>query len=273
MRHALAFAMLAAALFSARSASAVPLFHFSADASLGFGQYTELAVPADPTQPIVSSGQKFGVGSNLEAAVGLPLGFEFGLRTGVRFGDAAINSAADTYGRLFDKESFDLGGDSLANPELRLRSAMFDLKVVEIGSEIRAAVPTATHAFDDPNAPHSSFGLEGGIPVRIHIPGIARIDTGFFLPAVFASDTTVAFDIPGQLWIQVNDLFVGPMVGFHYTQITNEPDEKDVLAGIGGGYTFLGFLDVKAQLYTPRINDSNWSKLLGGGLGVGLNVP
>jgi hypothetical protein len=32
-------------------------------------------------------------------------------------------------------------------------------------------------------------------------------------------------------------------------------------------------LDLKAQIYTLRINDSNWSNLLGGGVGVGLLLP
>ena len=44
--------------------------------------------------------------------------------------------------------------------------------------------------------------------------------------------------------------------------------------GVGGGYTFLGFLDVKAQLRTERINSGTWaSQAFGGGLGVGVRLP
>jgi hypothetical protein len=261
------------------------LYRVSVDVGVGFGQYDD--IEADPNNPtnIIDNGQKTGAGTSFEVAAGLPLGIEVGLRTGVRFGDAGINSNADAYARLFDKESFAVGGDALANPELRARVNVVDAKMVEVGVELRGAIPTATHLVNSPDSPHSAFALEAGVPVRLHLPCIFRVDTGFFVPVLFGipgpadengnptTTTTSGFDLPVELWIQAKDFFFGPMTGLRYTQFSEAPDATDVLAGVGAGYTLFHVVDVKAQLYTPRINDSGWSKLLGGGLGVGLTLP
>lgn len=260
-------------------------YDVSADVGVGFGQYTDIQPdPNDPTSTI-DNGQKLGAGTNVEVAAGLPLGVEVGLRTGVRFGDSGIDSNADAFARLFDKESFAVGGGALANPELRARVNVLDAKVVEVGVELRGAVPIATHLYNGPDSPHSTFALEAGVPVRLHLPCIFRVDTGLFVPVLFGipgppdengnptTTTTSGFDIPVQLWIQAGDFFFGPMTGVRYTQLVLEPDTTDVLAGVGAGYTLFRMVDIKAQIYTPRVNDSAWSRYLGGGLGVGVTVP
>src|SRR5882757_8323975 len=94
----------------------LPNLHVSADLGLGFGQYTE---------PLTGS-TKWGTGSNIEAAVGLPIFGEVGVRTGLRFGDSGKLSGADRFGRLFDKETNALsaGADTFANPEIYFRGTL-----------------------------------------------------------------------------------------------------------------------------------------------------
>jgi hypothetical protein len=247
-------------------------FHADFEAGLGFGQYTALS-PC-PNQPLTvgcGTSQHFGAGSNLEASVGLPFLGDIGIRTGYRFGQDGINSGADYYARLFDHETANLGGDAWANPEIHLRSAFVDLPVFAIGFETRFIVPLANG---------SDFSAAPGLPIRIRVPDIARIDTGIYLPIEFSSDIAYTISIPAQLWIQIQDAFVGPMSGVRFNHLEAcvngncvASSRTDVPAGIGGGYTVGGILDIKAQLYTLRINDSDWSKFLGGGLGVGIVVP
>ena len=68
------------------------------------------------------------------------------------------------------------GASAVTNPEIRLRGTMLDLKIVELGLETRVIIPTD---------PSSDFELVPGVPVRIHLPGFARIDTGVWLPIEF----------------------------------------------------------------------------------------
>jgi hypothetical protein len=238
--------------------------HAQIQAGLGFGQYTS------------ATGQKFGTGSNLEAAIGLPFLGELSVRSGLRFGDAGKISQADYYARLFDHETANSGGDAWANPEIRLRGSIVDLKVFAIGLESRFVVPVADG---------TDFSIAPGVPIMIRIPTIARIDTGVFVPIAFTDQTQYTISIPVALWIQVKDLFFGPMTGIRYNRImttsvsatgvaTNgTTSQTDIPAGLGVGYTLAGMFDIKAQLYMRRINDSDWSKTLGGGLGVGLLIP
>jgi hypothetical protein len=217
-----------------------------------------------------------GSGANLEAGVGLPFLGDINVRTGYRFDTAGRTGGADFYGRLFDHQMIlnQLGTDPLANPEIRWRSTLFDAEIFAIGFESRFLIPIASN---------TDFSVSPGIPMRFRIPHIARIDTGLFVPIAFTHDVQYTFSIPAELYIQVKDWFFGPMTGFRFDHIetltspltggTTTKDQVDIQAGIGGGYTVGGFLDLKAQLYTLRINDSNWSNTLGGGVGVGLLIP
>ena len=156
----------------------LPMLHFAADAGIGVGQYQDV---------------------------------QFGARVGYRFDDAGVNAGwglgADHFARLFDPVVLEPGGSQLSNPELRLRGSLVDLEVLQLGLETRAIIPTGAK---------SSFALAPGIPVRIHVPGFMRIDTGVFFPIVFTSDTGYTIDIPAQLFFQVADAFFGPMLGFRF---------------------------------------------------------
>jgi hypothetical protein len=245
-------------------------FHFSADVGLGFGQgvTTTPDVQGNPTG-LAAPAVQVGWGSSLEAAVGLPFIGEVGLRVGVRFGQPGIDAGwglgADHFARLFDPVVDEPGSSGVTNPELRFRGTLFDLKVVELGLEARAIIPTASG---------SDFELTPGVPVRVHLPGKARIDTGVWLPIEFDSDASYTIDIPAQLFLQAGEAFFGPMLGFRFNHPGGSTDSTtDVPAGIAGGYTLGGVLDLKVQVRTERINDVSWTKYIGGGLGVGLRLP
>jgi hypothetical protein len=241
--------------------------HFSADAGLGVAQFEAFGV--DPANPMntVSLGNKVGAGLNLEAAIGLPFLGEFGARVGYRFDTIAAAAQADHFGRLFDPIVNDPGLDSFTNPELYLRGTVFDLEVVQLGLETRAIIPTAAG---------TDFGLTPGVPVRIHIPTLARIDSGIYLPLAFSQapngqNPTFAIEVPVQLFFQVEGAFFGPLTGLTWNSDGSSPDPV-IMAGVGGGYTLAPF-DFKAQIYTSELNADSWAKHIGGGIGVGLRVP
>ena len=240
----------------------LPILHMSADAGVGFGQFQSLSTDAaGVTHP---TGMHIGWGSNVEGAVGLPFVGELGVRFGFRFGQDGADAGADHFARLFDPIVDGPGRDPFANPEIRLRGTLLDLEVVQLGLETRAILPIA----DSPD-----FALTPGVPVRVHLPTLARIDTGVWVPIAFASNTGFSVDVPAQLFFQVGSAFFGPLTGFRYNDPGVGGTSVDVPAGLGGGYTLGGILDLKVQVRTERINDSNWTQFIGGGVGAGLRLP
>jgi hypothetical protein len=216
------------------------VLHFAADAAIGFGTYE------------ASGGSHVGAGSNFSAAIGLPFLGEFGADIAQRFGTDGVNVGAPVAGPS--------GADHFAR--------LFDL-------ETRLTVPTSNGSF---------WTFTPGLPMRIHVPGIARIDVGLWLPILLESTGNVngydgpsqvyVLDIPVEAWFQIGDAFVGPQTGFRIVNIGGNPTTTDIPVGVGGGYTFAGIVDVKAQLRTERINSGGWaSNAFGGGLGVGLRLP
>ncbi|HWL86578.1 MAG TPA: hypothetical protein VNO21_12295, partial [Polyangiaceae bacterium] len=162
-------------------------------------------------------------------------------------------------------------GDTFANPEIYLRGTLLSLEVVEIGIETRFTIPAANN---------SKFGWTPGVPVRVHIPHIARLDTGVYVPFTFADSTIYAFDIPADLWFPFGDAFFGPILGFRFNHLPNTADgdnHADIRLGVGGGYTVGGFIDLKAQIYAASINhnpgDQSWTNTIGMGFGVGIRIP
>jgi hypothetical protein len=240
----------------------LPPLHMSADVGVGFGQWEDIRVDPNNPQNNVSLGNKVGFGSSLEAGVGLPFVGELAARVGYRFDSIGASAQADHFGRLFDPIVNEPGLDSFTNPELILRGTLFALPLVEVALETRAVIPTASN---------SDFALTPGVPVRIHVPTFARIDTGIYVPVAFNSSAAFEIQIPAQLFFQVKDAFFGPLTGLLYVQNGGDPNPQVVL-GVGGGYTLAGVLDLKAQLYTSQINDVTWPKHIGGGLGVGLRL-
>jgi hypothetical protein len=237
--------------------------HFAAGMGLGFGTYQDAA-----------GNGHVGWGSDFEAAIGLPFLGEFGARLAQRIGQDGIlvgsntigPSGADHFARLFDPVVSNPGSADFANPEFHLRGSMVDEDVFQLGLETRLSVPTSDGSY---------WAFTPGLPMLIHIPGLMRLDVGAWLPVVFTPNNYVyILDIPVQAFFQVGDAFVGPESGVRINNIGSSPTTTDVPLGVGGGYTFGGIFDVKAQLRTERVNSSGWAtQAFGGGIGVGLRVP
>ena len=198
-------------------------------------------------------------GTSFEAAIGLPILVELGVRVGDRPSSDARAVNADAYARLFDHETSNAGADAIGNPEIRARFSAIDFGDVALAVEGRLVVPRATD---------THWTLSPGIPVRIRLAHLARIDTGVFLPVRFTPDDKYTLDVPLTLWLQARDFFFGPITGARATR-----DRFDVAAGVGAGVTLFGALDVKAQAYSFRINDAEWKHSFGVGLGVGVTTP
>jgi hypothetical protein len=290
---ALAAAVAAVAVAAARDAGAeqpfvdrpltLPPLHFSADLGVGFGLFEEY----QPDQNALGAGTaavgtRAGWGSSLEAAVGLPYVGQLGLRLGYRFGpdvatggDEALPAGvvagaygADHFARLFDPIVSDPGTAAFTNPEVRLQNTLLSAQVFELGLEARAILPTATG---------SDFGLTPGLPMRVHVPGLLRVDTGLYLPISFNAETSFTLDVPAQAYLQIRDAFFGPATGIRFNQPGGgDPSTTEVPLGVAGGYTFsgrFGSVDLKVQVRTERINDPAWWQYFGAGVGLGLRVP
>jgi hypothetical protein len=212
-----------------------------------------------------------GAGTNVEWTLGLPLVAELGVRTGARFDGEARLAGSDAYARLFDHESSDLGAARWSNPELRLRAYMVDLRFVAIGLEGRLVVPAAQR---------SVAAFAPAVPVRFRWGHRVRVDTGLFVPLRFDRDLAYSISVPVALWIQLGDAFVGPMTGVRlghdappFASTSAASDRVDVALGAGAGVALGARWELRAQIYSPRINDAERTRLLGFGLGTEVRAP
>jgi hypothetical protein len=202
-----------------------------------------------------------GVGLNIEGAVAVTRRIELGFRQGIRFGNDGQNVQADRYGRLFDRQTYGTYGDTFANPEFRIRGALIQGDVVELGLEGRATIPIETG---------SRFGSEFGMPVMFHIGRIVRLDTGIWVPVVFHDPARVYFSAPLDVWIQATNRFwIGPMTGLVYD---NRNDVTDLSLGVGLGYSITHYLDFKAMFLFPGINHTEGGRNFGTGAGIQIRI-
>jgi hypothetical protein len=206
-----------------------------------------------------------GVGINAEVAVGLTSRIELGVRTGLRFGDGLDRSIqADGYGRLFDRQTFDTGFDTVANPEIRVRGAIVRDSVAEVALEGRVVLPFADG---------TGAGFLFGVPLAFHLGDQVRLDTGAFVPVMFPprEDTEVDLRIPIDLWIQATSRFwIGPMTGLAFDRIGQRNGATDVSLGLGLGYEITHAVDFKAMFLFPTLN--NESATFGFGAGVQIRI-
>ncbi len=206
-----------------------------------------------------------GVGINTEMSVGVTPRVELGVRTGIRFGDPperGIN--ADAYGRLFDRQTFDAGADTVANPEVRVRGALVRGDVAEVALEGRLVLPFADG---------TGAGLLFGVPLSFHLGDRVRLDTGPYVPVTFPprADTEVDLSAPIDLWIQATSRFwLGPMSGVRFERLGRNGGVTDISLGLGLGYQITHALDFKAMFLFPTIN--NESRDFGVGAGVEVRI-
>jgi hypothetical protein len=229
----------------------LPSGDWSFDLGLGVGH---VAPPPDSS----------AVGINAEMAVGLTDRVELGVRTGVRFGEARERAIdGDAYGRLFDRQTFDDGSDLIANPEIRVRGAVVRASVVEVALEGRIVLPLSAG---------SSAGALFGVPLAFHVGRRVRIDLGAYVPTVlFPHDAVAGLNLPIDVWIQASPrLWLGPMTGLALRQIGQPNAATDVSLGFGLGYAVTHYLDFKASVRFPDVNEE--SRDFGFGAGVEVRI-
>ena len=225
---------------------------FAGDVGLGIGHYS-LPRPFNSFT---------GVGLNLEGAIGITEHVELGLRTGVRFGDRGKAVAADTFGRTLWTETYDVGGATFANPELRVRWVAYSGSIAEVGIDGRVMLPTADR---------SSFGTMIGVPLAFHVSDFVRIDTGAYIPIIFSDPTFAGLSIPGYFWFQISEkLWLGPMAAVRFFDAAGRHD-ANLLLGFGLGYQIIGNLDFKTQIFFPDIGNG-FADIFGLGAGLQFRI-
>ena len=262
-RHAPAVLLViaaAAVTFAAPRAQAAPEFVYRSltlprgdvalDLGLGYGH-----APVDP------NGSVDGFGMNLEIAGGVTHDLELGFRTGVRFDDGGQATRADLYGRPFETEDrYGTGGDTVANPELRMTWTVARGAIPQLGLEVRAYLP-----FEN----NTRFGVMFGVPLALRL-GSVRIDTGLYVPIIFTEPrTTSAVSIPLHIWIQASPTFwLGPLLGLRI----ESPGGHDAYPlGFGFGSALGRQIDLRAWFLFPDMNrDDHPARTFG--VGVGLQI-
>jgi hypothetical protein len=260
---ALAIGSLVAVLGSARPAAAAPRY---VDRSLTLPRLVFQGDPGLGLAHVAVGRQDFtGAGLNLEGAIGITDSVELGLRTGIRLGNEARVLGADAFGRTLFTETYGVAGDTLANPEFRVRWAAYSGSVVEVGLDGRVFLPFETG---------SSVGVMFGVPLAFHIGDLLRIDLGLYIPVVTGDPTSVVISVPAYFWFQVShSVWLGPMVGLRHIDPGGPfPSHDDFLVGFGLGYQVASAVDLKWMVFAPRVNGNEDARVYGGGMGVAFRI-
>jgi hypothetical protein len=260
---ALAIGSLVAVLGSARPAAAAPRY---VDRSLTLPRLVFQGDPGIGLAHVAVGRQEFtGAGLNLEGAIGITDSVELGLRTGIRLGNEARVLGADAFGRTLFTETYGVAGDTLANPEFRVRWAAYSGSVVEVGLDGRVFLPFETG---------SSVGVMFGVPLAFHIGDLLRIDLGLYIPVVTGDPTSVVISVPAYFWFQVShSVWLGPMVGLRHIDPGGPfPSHDDFLVGFGLGYQVASAVDLKWMVFAPRVNGNEDARVYGGGMGVAFRI-
>lgn len=229
---------------------------FAGDVGLGLGHQRIPRVAA-------RDGIDTGLGLNLEGALGVTDSLELGLRTGVRFGDEGRAVRADGYGRTLWTETWGTGGDTVANPELRIRWVAYSGSVAEVGLDGRVFMPVETG---------TRFGMMFGVPLAFHVSDWVRIDSGVYVPLQFYDPLYNAFVIPGYFWFQTSPkLWLGPMASLRFVDTGPGGHDAQLLLGFGLGYQVANAVDLKTWFLLPQIED-DFVRRFGAGFGVQFRI-
>jgi hypothetical protein len=216
------------------------------DVGLGIGH---LRGPDDAT----------GLGLNLEVAAGITSFVQLGVRTGLRFGRDGRATRADSYGRTFETETYGVGHDDVANPELAIKWALLH-GAAEIALDTRLYLPVEDG---------TSVGIMIGLPIALHIGGTARLDTGIFVPIIFTDETQTVISFPLHLWIQAsNQVVIGPITGIKI--VNGAGSHTEVPLGVALGFAAAYNMDLRTWLLFPDVRGSGSARNFG--LGFGLEV-
>jgi opacity protein-like surface antigen len=238
----------------------LPRHDWAFDLALGFGHYHY----DNPNVRALN-----GPGFNFEMGVGITERVELGIRGGIAFGDDARALRADVYGRMFDRQTFGVGGDTFSNHEVRVRGALVRGHVFELGLEGRATIP-----FETGTRP----GVQFGLPMAFHFGDSVRMDLGVYVPVVFYDpDPYWAVSVPLDVWIQVSHkVALGPLTGLrlHRGRFRNDGpnvDRTDFSLGFGLSFAMATWADLKAMLLFPSVNEDG-GRSFGAGIGVQLRI-
>jgi hypothetical protein len=197
-----------------------------------------------------------GAGFNFELGYGIHSGLELRLRTGLRLGDEGRILGADRFGRPFETETYNLGSDSVANPEVGLRWVFARGGTAEIGLDWRITLPVS-----------GEIGLHFGLPIALHL-GQARLDTGVFVVFVFNEpETDTLISLPLHLFFPVGGgTYLGPITGVRF----HEGGDESVPLGFGVGSALAYDADLRFWLLFPDVSEDGSARHFGVGVGLYL---
>lgn len=161
---------------------------------------------------------------------------------------------ADRYGRTFETETYDTGGDTVANPEISVRYAFVDSPTLDLALDGRVYLPI-----------DGDVGMMVAMPLAFHLSPSVRFDTGIYVPIIFSDPTQSVISFPFHLWLQADRLAVGPMTG---VAIHNPGGSTSIPLGIGLSYGASADVDLRAWLLFPNVRGSGGGKTFGGGVGI-----
>ena len=127
--------------------------------------------------------------------------------------------------------------------------------VFELGVEGRLIAPFADN---------TAFTHVIGVPMAVHIRRVMRFDFGAYSHFTFANNgnnghVIGTLELPAAFWFQVHPrVFLGPMFAFRfYTDniYTSGPANYDISLGFGVGVSLARYIELKAQILFPRIDD------------------
>ena len=230
---------------------------FAGDVGIGVGHFRFRG------GPFVNDVSSTGMGMNLEGALGVTERLELGFRTGLRFGDDGRAAGADYYARTLWTETYGTGGDTVANPELRIRWVAYSGSVAEVGLDGRVFLPVEAG---------TRFGMMFGVPLAFHVSDILRIDTGAYIPVVFYDRAFNGLSIPGYFWFQTSErLWLGPMAQLRFIDPGPGDHDAHLLLGFGLGYQVANAVDLKTMILFPAVED-DFVRRFGAGFGVQFRI-
>jgi hypothetical protein len=198
-----------------------------------------------------------GFGVNLELRGGLTPSVQFGVRTGLRLGSEGRLTQADRFGRAFETETYGVGVDSVANPEVSLRVALARTHAAALALEGRVYIPIEDG---------TELGIMVALPFHLHLGPSARFDSGVYIPVIFTDPRTTVISFPFHFWFQANpDLALGLLTG---VRLYRPGGGTTVPLGVGINYAISRDTDLRTWLLFPNVKGSDSTKDFGLGLAL-----
>lgn len=197
-----------------------------------------------------------GLGLNLELGYGLTSSTEMRLRTGVRFGSEGRRTQADHYGRPYETETYNTGGDSIANPEIGFRFLLTrGGGTVELALDARFMLPVG-----------SDLGLMFGVPLSLRLGSSVRLDTGLFVPfQLNDGDHSTVLSFPLHLFFRLDGgTSLGVLTGIRYY----DGNQESIPLGFAIGRQVTWDAELRLWMLFPDVSHSGAARVFGAGAGL-----